>query len=233
MYKSQIARRSLLIITILIAWGALELKLVDDINKSALGHGSAFEGIFVFLSYFTTWTNILAVTALSLSLLLSPESESSRFISAVTTYMIILPGMYTYLLLTAWGTPSGWSLISNTLMHYVTPPLVVIYWIMFVPKGSLRWSEPVWWLAYPFAYLIGTISIGKLYAHKYQHEYPYYPYPFIDLNKIDCTQLIMYSLGLCVLFLTVGLILVFLDRVISQSKIALKNEGIARNIQQI
>ena len=50
--------------------------------------------------------------------------------------------------------------MADRLLHYVIPLAFVAYWMIFVPKGTLRWTAPLVWLIYPLAYLAVSLVRG-------------------------------------------------------------------------
>jgi len=90
----------------------------------------------------------------------------------------------------------------------VTPPLFVIDWLLFVPKGEIGWRNGLDSLAYPIAYLVWTMVHGAFAG--------WYPYPFIDVSKLGYGRMLLNSAGLILAFLALELLLVALDRLVKQ-----------------
>jgi len=47
--------------------------------------------------------------------------------------------------------------------------MYVAYWLIFVPKGSLRWKDALFWLPYPLLYFCYSLIRGAAVG--------WYPYP--------------------------------------------------------
>jgi len=108
-----------------------------------------------FLSFFTILNNVLAAVALLLPLL-APNSAAGRFLdrpsvrTAITGYIIMVGTIY-YLLLRNLSQRQGWSMFSEHMLHYVTPPLFVLDWLLFVPKHEVGWRVGFAALGFPLA----------------------------------------------------------------------------------
>ena len=138
-----------------VAWFALVLQYYLTITKP----GAPFiEATVRYFSFFTILTNILVALALTLPWL-APQSRAGRFFdrpsvrTAILTYIIIVAVIYHYLLAKLWN-PQGWQLVADTIEHVVTPALYVIDWVLFVPKGTVKWKSAFAWLAFPLAYAV-------------------------------------------------------------------------------
>jgi len=62
----------------------------------------------------------------------------------------------------------------------------------------------VWWLAYPFAYLVYTMVRGRIVGT--------YPYPFLDVTALGYGHVLADAFGLMVVFLGIGLLIIALSR---------------------
>jgi hypothetical protein len=137
------------------AWFALVLQYYLTITKP----GAPFlEATVRYFSFFTILTNILVALALTLPWL-APQSRAGQFFdrpsvrTAILAYIIIVAVIYHYLLAKLWN-PQGWELVADTIEHVVTPALYVIDWVLFVPKGTVRWKSAFIWLLFPLAYAV-------------------------------------------------------------------------------
>ena len=136
-----------------VAWFALVLQYTLTITKP----GAPFiEATVRYFGFFSILTNILVALALTFPWL-APQSLAGRFFdrpsvrTAILTYIIIVAVIYHYLLAKLWN-PQGWQLVADTIEHVVTPALYVIDWVLFVPKGTLKFKSAFVWLAFPLAY---------------------------------------------------------------------------------
>ena len=133
-----------------LAWFAILLQYYLTVTKP----GAPFiEATVRYFSFFTILTNILVALALTLPWL-APDTRLGAFFTrpsvrtAILTYIIIVAVIYHYLLAKLWN-PQGWQLLVDTIEHVVTPALYAIDWVLFVPKGTIRWRSAFVWLVYP------------------------------------------------------------------------------------
>jgi hypothetical protein len=159
-----------------VAWFAILLQYYLTITKP----GAPFlEATVRYFSFFTILTNILVALALTLPWL-SPDSKPGRFFmqpsvrTAILTYIIIVAVIYHYLLAKLWN-PQGWQLVADTIEHVVTPTLYVIDWVLFVPKGTVKWKSAFVWLGYPLVYAVYSLIHGAVTG--------FYPYPRVRLRQ--------------------------------------------------
>lgn len=169
---------------------------------------------FNFISYFTILSNILVALGLSLSLAFS-NSNIGRFFalatvkSAIALYIFIVALVYNLVLRSLWA-PTGWRLIADNLLHVLVPLLYILYWFIFIPKGSLNWKDGVKWIYFPLAYLFYTLIRG--------HFTHWYPYPFMDVGKFGYQQ-VLINVGLMIMaFFLVGLLLIMVNRVLRKKE---------------
>lgn len=172
------------------------------------GTRSALGSTVVFLSYFTILTNILVALALTAPAL-APDSRLGRWTAsegvraALAMYIAVVGLIYHALLASTWN-PHGLLFYVNQILHTVMPIAFVLDWLLFVPKGRLRWIDPVKWLAYPLLYGVWTAAHGQLIG--------WYPYWFIDIGALGWAAALVNFGLLLVFFLVLGLIVAALDR---------------------
>ncbi|MEI9901151.1 MAG: Pr6Pr family membrane protein [Hyphomicrobium sp.] len=165
-----------------------------------------------FLSFFTILTNVLAAAALVIPVV-APRSRAGRFLArpsvrtAIAGY-IIMVGVVYYLLLTNISGRHGWELTLERTLHYLTPPLFVLDWILFVDKRALTWRVGASGLAFPLIYLGWLLAYGAVSG--------WYPYPFIDAAELGYGRVIVNSIGLIACFLALEAALVAAGRLIER-----------------
>jgi hypothetical protein len=191
-----------------LAWFGLLLQLFLTVHSNIENGKGALWGIVLYLGYFTILTNLLVCLALTLPLL-APASAGGRFFArsdvnaGVATSIVFVGLAYHFLLRNLWH-PQGLSLLADTLLHYVTPILFLLYWWFAFPKGALRWSYPFIWGLYPTVYLIYALIRGAIIGN--------YPYGFIDPKAIGYEKTLINGVGLLIVFFVLGLILVAFGR---------------------
>ena len=188
-----------------VAWFAILLQYYITITKP----GAPFlEATVRYFSFFTILTNILVALALTLPWL-SPDSKPGRFFTqpsvrtAILTYIIIVAVIYHYLLAKLWN-PQGWQLVADTIEHVVTPTLYVIDWVLFVPKGTVKWKSAFVWLGYPLVYAVYSLIHGAVTG--------FYPYPFINVGEFGYDKIFVNMGVLVLVFFGLGLALIGIDR---------------------
>ena len=190
----------------LVGWFALGLQY--GLMLGGNPDQSAGELTLNFFSYFTILSNLMAALALTAPAV-APDSRLGRWSlsesvrAAVTMYIVVVGVVYHFLLAGIWA-PQGWSLLANNLLHYVMPAAFVVDWLAFTPKGRLRWVDPAKWLVVVLVYGGWTLLHGKLSG--------WWPYWFVDVDKLGLGKVMLYFAGLLVFFLIVGLIVVAIDR---------------------
>ena len=193
-----------------LAWFAILLQYYLTITKP----GAPFlEATVRYFSFFTILTNILVALALTLPWL-SPGSALGQFFirpsvrTAILTYIIIVAVIYHYLLAKLWD-PQGWQLVADTIEHVVTPALYVIDWVLFVPKGTIKWKSAFVWLVFPLGYAVYSMIHGAVTG--------FYPYPFINVAEFGYDKILLNMGALVFVFLALGLALILIDRRIGRN----------------
>lgn len=175
--------------------------------RDANAVGLVFDTV-TFFSYFTILTNLLVAAALLVPVAV-PHSRTGRFLmqppvrTAIVGYIIIV-GLVYHLLLSHIDTAQGLRRFFENILHYVMPPLFVIDWLVFVPKGQVPWRSSFVCLAFPAAYLVWISIYGAVSG--------WYPYFFINLAELGLAQALVNVTGLAVAFLMMAFALVALDR---------------------
>ncbi len=158
-----------------------------------------------FFSYFTILTNIIAAIAMSASVL-APGSFFDRpsVRTAITTYIIVVGIVYHLILRDLWN-PQGLQWVADISLHYVTPILFALDWLLFVPKRGIPWKTAFTALAYPLVYMGWTLWHGSWSG--------FYPYPFVDVSQIGLEKALQNAGGMTIAFLALTLLLILIGRV--------------------
>jgi hypothetical protein len=164
-----------------------------------------------FFSYFTIISNILIALAMTLPCL-APKSRLGAWFmrppvrTVLAGYIIVVALVY-HLMLRGLFHPQGWRLVCQIILHYVTPTLFVLDWLLFVPKRELSWRLAFSGLVFPVLYVGWTLLHGALAG--------FYPYPFINVLRLGYEQVLLNITGLIVAFVCLLLALVGLGRLLS------------------
>ena len=162
-----------------------------------------------YISFFTILSNILVAATLATAAL-APESRLGRFldkpgVATATVLYITVTGFVYHFLLASLYHLEGWTLIYDRLLHYVIPPAYVLFWLLFVPKGTLDLKNAALMLAFPVVYANYTLVRGPFAD--------WYPYPFIDVSKLGYPQAFHNIVDFVILFAFVACVFVLIDRV--------------------
>jgi hypothetical protein len=170
------------------------------------------ETIVRYFTFYTILTNILIAVCCTV-LLLKPDSSWGKFFSktttltAITVNIIIVGATYNTILRWLWK-PQGLQYVVDELLHLVIPLAFVVFWLIFVPRGGLKWNNIFLWTVYPLVYLAVILIRGAFSG--------YYPYPFVDVNKLGYPQTLLNSAGIAIVFIIVALLFVGLDKLMGK-----------------
>ncbi len=201
-----------MIITAILGWLGLILQfyLILANQTSGVSFGERF---FNFFSYFTILTNILVALSLTFSLLKSSSGVGRFFTrpvvqSAIAMNILIVGLVYFFILQKLWQ-PQGLDWVADSTLHYAIPFLYTIYWLVFVPKGQVKWQHSLVWLIYPAVYFAYSLLRGAI-TH-------WYPYPFIDVDTYGYETVLKSSAVLLAVFILAGLAFVGIDKLLSNT----------------
>jgi hypothetical protein len=191
----------LALIIALLGWFAVitQLFLIIDNREVSIGRTLAR-----FFGFFTVDTNIIVALCFTF-IFLGTKYRLGRFfskpstITAVTVYITIVGIVYNVILRSLWQ-PTGLQKNVDELLHTLIPALVIIFWLIFVPIEQLKWKNVFVWLIYPIIYIAYALIHGSITK--------WYPYPFVDVNKLGYNKSLLNTGGilLVIFFLSLALI---------------------------
>ena len=158
-----------------------------------------------FFSFFTIQSNIIAVAALFLLVLVPSERRLPWFdgVRSAAVLYIAITGVVFALLLAGLQeelqTTTPWV---DFVVHKLMPVVLVADWLVDPPRHRLPWWTVLAWLAYPFAWITYTLVRGEIVD--------WYPYPFVDVSKLGYGGVLGRSVGLAVGFAAAGAALLWL-----------------------
>jgi hypothetical protein len=179
-------------------WG-----LIVQFRLSYSDRGSAWLASWFMVAYFTIITNVLVAVVFS-CLAIGCGGLRADWIVAGTMLSIVLVGAVYFLLLRGTLVLSGGSELVDKLLHYATPLLVPVFWILFAHKGGLTWRDPLVWGIYPLAYLVYGLARGLATGQ--------FAYPFLDIGALGWARTTLNALLIAVAFLVCGFGLVWVDQ---------------------
>ncbi|WP_217577205.1 Pr6Pr family membrane protein [Mesorhizobium sp. GbtcB19] len=175
---------------------------------ASMAAGRSLLGSIVFLfSFFTILTNIAAVMVHAS--LLSPAGYAwfpafagSRMRAGVAVAITLVFIVYATVLAGLWQ-PQGLFLLCDILLHYITPFIFVVWWLIAGADGSTRWRDISWWMIYPLAYLAYAL-IRAPFAGEV-------PYPFLDVARNGAASVAVSALAVTALFIGLSVLAVLID----------------------
>jgi hypothetical protein len=185
----------------LLGWAALALQLMLTLNTIMAAGGTAADGAWRYLGYFTVIANLFAAITLSLAALgrFAPRREF-----AAVTAMVLVGIVYSLLLRETWN-PQGLQKPVDIALHDAMPVFVVLFWLLR-PRRALA-ARDVWvTVILPLGYTAYAMARGALEG--------WYPYAFMDVKVFGAAQVALNCLGMGAAFLAMGLLLAWLDRVL-------------------
>lgn len=180
--------------------------------------------------FFTAQSNLLCLAWMTLLAVATVRDTAAHGTHGVTApaprvsaavMMAITVTMLIYVVLLAPGafqqsggeyTPFG---LTDTLVHVVTPCLVIADWLLFMPRGMLRPYDPLLWTLPPYAYLVFAFTRAALGGGFGPGRA--YPYPFMDVEDLGAGGVAVRILGLSVALVAVGYGYYALDRRLSRA----------------
>lgn len=190
-------------LTVVLVFSSLILQFSIMLNNPA--NKDVVDVIVRFFSYFTILSNTL-VFIYFLNLLL-PRNDYTSFWhkpetgTAITVYILVV-GIVYHAVLSQLHNPVGLGFWADHGLHSFSPILTIVYWILFTSNSTIKYQSIPYWLIYPAAYFVYTVVRGSLSG--------FYPYPFLDLNKISFLQAFGNSLVVLLVFTFLSLSLSFI-----------------------
>jgi hypothetical protein len=94
--------------------------------------------------------------------------------------------------------------LSSVLLHYVSPPLALVLWLVLGPWDARSWRVIGAALLWPLAFLLWTVVHGAISD--------WYPYGFIDAGELGAGRMLRNALLVLVLGVALGLAVIAVDR---------------------
>ncbi len=175
---------------------------------------STLDMFVYFWSFFTHVTNMLLVLVYvayltgwrGLKWLGGPVGRASmagNIALVMAFFHFMLAPLYTF---------TGGLLVANYLLHYVAPIIYLLWWLLLVPHGGLRFSDIPKMLVIGLVYLAFALVRGAMVGE--------YPYAIIDVGEAGYGGV---AIGAGILVGAVAVfcaVLVLIDRMLSRSRLA-------------
>lgn len=101
----------------------------------------------------------------------------------------------------------------NIIVHYITPLMAIIHWLLFDRKGVYK----IVWLSIPIGYLLFALiyaEVGTIFFYDGTIRYPYY---FINPDQIGWASVTAFVAVLIVFFLILGNFVCFIDNYLEKA----------------
>jgi hypothetical protein len=195
-----------------LGWFGLSVQLYFNIQDALVKNLPVAGHLIDYFSFFTIEINLLVALALTI---FCARPQAEQFLtrpsvnSALVVYIIIVGVVYAVLLRNLWH-PHGVRLLADIVLHDAIPFLYPLYWLAFLPKGRLRWSDPAWWLVYPVLYFLYSMLRGAAFG--------IYLYPFFDVAQLGFARVTMNGTLLLASFFGLGVMLTAVDHALASGE---------------
>ena len=176
-----------------------------------------------FFVYYTHLSNLL-VLAYQLALGIAGHDPSCgvfRWLSAPVTALSVTLCIYvTHLLYASVLIPAakrsgdadwlrGRYSFANLCVHYVTPGLTVLQWLLWQDKTGLTLRHAACWLVLPLAYF-AFVMLRARTGQPIGFSQKLYPYPFLDYPQLGAKRFWLYVSAILTFFFLLGCAFVWL-----------------------
>jgi hypothetical protein len=185
---------------------AFQLYLVasgDNILDSSAAAGR-LEQTRRYFSYFTIQSNFLVAVSMVFIVRDRLGTQLFRVVRLASLVGITVTGIVAAIALPPSPNYTTGSLICDRLLHVVVPVLTFIGWVAFGPRGVVRREDLLPSLIWPVAWLVATLALGPSVG--------WYPYPFIDADRIGLGRTLLNCAVIALLFLALAALARWADR---------------------
>lgn len=184
-----------------------------------LAHG---EMRWYVLNYYTLLSNLLCLIFFIFLLIVNVRRDkvkhavrliASRGEGAVVFCITVTMLIYNFVLAPiqfSMGNGDKVYSISNLLVHYIVPTLVILDWLLFDAKGVFKKYDPFLWIIIPYLYFI-YIVIRAQFAGVIPGTSSSYPYRFINADLLGWDRVFVNVGVLTLIFLAIGYLFYFID----------------------
>ena len=197
-----------------------------------LTYQTAPSGFAIYISYYTTQSNILVFVVMIVMLIREffHQGKRNRFLTilkALSTISIMITFLVFHFILAPYinadisNVAGG---LGNILVHYITPLWFFFDYLIFDTKGATRITDPFIYTIFPLYYLVFSnirAVTGELY--EYGSFISPFPYPFLDYAVLG-----IYGVSAAILVITladmiIGFLFVGLDKIMKKPRARYKS----------
>lgn len=165
--------------------------------------------LFDWVSYFTILSNVVvAVVMTMLARGRGRDSAVFRVLRLDSLLMISVTGIVYAVVLAPAADVRGWENLSNALLHYITPVVTVVVWLIAGPRGWITLRTAVLALVVPITWAAYTLLRGAIINA--------YPYGFIDVVRYGYASVLTSIAGIAVFGFAIGLVYLLIDRLLTR-----------------
>jgi hypothetical protein len=150
-----------------------------------------------FFSYFTIVSNTFGALVVLYAAIAKPSRALDLVRGAAVTALVIVGVVFSALLAGGDDNPIPWV---NAVVHYLMPVAIVVDWALDPPATRLPMRDALLWLVLPLAYAAYTLLRGAI-VH-------WYPYPFLNVDKLGYPVVLAYCAGIAAFGLVVAWLVV-------------------------
>jgi hypothetical protein len=150
-----------------------------------------------FFSYFTIVSNTFGALVVLYAAFAKPSRALELVRGAAVTALVIVGVVFSLLLAGADDNPIPWV---NAVVHYLMPVAIVVDWALDPPATRLSPRDGLLWLVLPLVYAAYTLIRGAI-VH-------WYPYPFLNVDKLGYPVVLAYCAGIAVFAFAVAWLVV-------------------------
>ena len=175
--------------------------------------------------YFTLQSNILCLlfyTVLFVYLLINKNNKNIEknkklyiiFKGLISANIFLTMTIYTVLAVTNNIHVYDAHFIECLFVHYLTPIMVIMDYVLFDEKGNMEWYHPLIWDIIPIAYMVFNIiytkSGGKFMDSKYA-------YSFLNAEKYGYMGVVLNCMLIFVFFTAVNYFVFLIDKKVGEN----------------
>ena len=170
--------------------------------------------------YFTLQSNILCFlfyVVLLVCLLTNFISKSDiqnkkrymLFRGLISSNIVLTMVVYTILAVTNSINVYDAHFVECLFVHYLTPVLVILDYVLFDEKGNMKWYYPFIWAIVPIAYIIFNIIYVKTGGTFVDGKYAY---DFLNAEKYGYAGVLLNCILIFIGFIMVNYLVLFVDK---------------------
>ncbi|CAA9369688.1 MAG: hypothetical protein AVDCRST_MAG32-491 [uncultured Nocardioides sp.] len=176
-------------------------------GDTPLGAAGAVPRLVDTLSYFTIWSNIAVAVSVTL-LALDPvrDTVARRVLRLSSLLMITVTAIVYQVVLAPAIDVAGWSLLTDPILHALTPLVTVVVWAAWGPRGWVTARLVPGALAVPFLWIVWMLARGAMVDA--------YPYGFANVAELgyavvarNLVLVLLFALALAAAFWRLDVVL--------------------------